>query len=153
MTLTDEQRQYVTDGRIGRLATADADGRPHVVPCCYVLYDGAVVTPIDEKPKDTDPSSLRRVTDIQENGRVSLVVDHYRKDWSTLGWVQLRGTARVVRPDEDGHRGGVDALRTKYDQYGTHDLETLPLLWIAIGHTVSWGNLTPDTDCRDGRTG
>lgn len=144
MALTDEQRQYVADGRIGRLATADADGRPHVVPCCYVLYDGDVVTPIDEKPKDTDPTSLRRVSDIHENCRVSLVVDHYRDDWSKLGWVQLRGTARLVFPDEDAHTGGVDALRKKYDQYDSHELEELPLIRIAIGHTVSWGTLTPD---------
>lgn len=144
MTLTDRQRQYLTAARVARLATADTEGRPHVVPACFTLYDGDVVTPLDEKPKHTDQRELRRVQDIQANGSVALVVDHYRDNWATLGWVQVRGTAHLVDPDEAGHAGAIAALREKYDQYERHRLEDFPMIRIAIGHVASWGTLFPD---------
>lgn len=145
MTLADAERRYLEAARVGRLATADAAGRPHVVPVCFALADGALVTPIDEKPKDAEPTDLRRVRDVRANPRVALVVDHYEADWSRLGWVQVRGRARLVRPDERGHANAVTALREKYDQYRTHDLEARPLLRIEPGHAASWGTLDPDS--------
>lgn len=144
MTLTDRQRQYITAARVARLATADTEGRPHVVPACFTLHDGDVVTPLDEKSKNVDQRELRRVQDIQANGAVSLVVDHYREDWSTLGWVQVRGTAHLVAPGEAAHASAIAALREKYDQYERHRLEALPIIRIVVSHVVSWGTLFPD---------
>lgn len=143
MIMTSAERRYLSQARAGRLATADGAGRPHVVPCCFALTKGDVVTPLDEKPKDADRREIRRVRDIEENGYVSLVADHYHEDWSALGWVQVRGTAAVVGPGEDTV-DAVAALREKYDQYDHHRLEALPLLRIDIGHVVSWGTLFPE---------
>ena len=43
--------------RIARLATLDAQGRPHIVPVCFV-YDGSVFyTAVDRKPKRVSPRS------------------------------------------------------------------------------------------------
>ena len=137
----DEERQYVRSARVGRLATADADGRPHVVPVCFALVDDDLVTPIDEKPQRVEPDALRRSRDVAENPRVAVIVDHYTEKWSQLGWVQVRGTADRCGPDEDGHASGVSALRAKYDQYTGHDLEERPLLHVAPGSVRSWGQL------------
>lgn len=143
------ERQYVESARIGRLATADAEGRPHVVPVCFAVVDDHLVSPIDEKPKDVSPAELRRVRDIGENPRVSLLVDHYAENWSQLGWVQVRGTAAACAPEADAHRDGVRALREKYDQYRDHDLEARPLVRIAPGTVRSWGRLDhPDRQHR-----
>lgn len=136
-----EERQYFETARIGRLATADAEGRPHVVPVCFALVDDHIVTPIDEKPQRVSPGELRRSRDVSENPRVALLVDHYTDEWSQLGWVQVRGTATLRAPDEDSHVPGIEALRRKYDQYADHDLETRPLIRIAPGSVRSWGNL------------
>lgn len=144
------ERQYVESARVGRLATADADGRPHVVPVCFAVVDHHVVSPVDEKPQDVSPDELRRLRDVDENPRVSLVVDHYSEDWSQLGWVQVRGTARRCGPSEDPHRDGVRALREKYDQYRDHDLDSRPLVRIAPGTVRSWGRL--DRPDRPGRS-
>lgn len=46
------ERRHIASARIGRLATADAGGRPHVVPVCFALADEQVVTPIDDKPQN-----------------------------------------------------------------------------------------------------
>lgn len=137
----DRERQYIEAALVGRLATADAEGRPHVVPVCFGLVDDHVVTPIDEKPQRVSPDALRRSRDINENPRVALIVDHYTDDWSRLGWVQVRGTATRCVPSEPPHSAGVTALRQKYDQYATHDLEERPLIRISPGTVRSWGCL------------
>jgi PPOX class probable F420-dependent enzyme len=135
------ERQYVESARVGRLATADADGRPHAVPICFAFDGGDVVSPIDEKPKRVGPSALKRVRDVRENPSVALVVDHYTESWRDLGWVQVRGRAAVEPPDRPGHGGAVGALRAKYDQYLDHALEDRPLLRIDPGSVRSWGEL------------
>lgn len=139
--LDDRERRYLERARVGRLATADADGRPHVVPVCFALVADHIVTPIDEKPKAVAPDSLRRVRDISENPSVALVVDHYTEDWSRLGWLQIRGTASVREPGEPCHESAIAALRRKYDQYRHHDLEARPVIRIEPGSTLSWGTL------------
>ena len=48
--LTEEQRCFLAAQRVARLATADAAGRPHVVPICYALAGNTVYFTIDEKP-------------------------------------------------------------------------------------------------------
>jgi len=74
---------------------------------------------------------------------VALVVDHYAEDWTELGWVQIRGTARLLEPGEEGHSDGVAALRAKYDQYADHDLKSKTtkhaMQSVALTHTLSFG--------------
>jgi len=137
----DRERRYVERARVGRLATADGEGRPHAVPVCFALVDDHVVTPIDEKPQRVSADDLRRSRDIRENSQVALVVDHYVEDWDRLGWVQVRGTATHSRPGEDSHATGVAALEGKYDQYADHDLDDRPLIRITPGSVRSWGRL------------
>ena len=135
------ERRYLDAARLGRLATVDDDGRPHVVPVCFALVDDEVVTPIDEKPKDAPPTDLQRVRNVRENPHVALVVDHWREDWDELGWVQVRGRAELVDSGVAGHDAAVSALRAKYDQYTGHALEDRPAIRIGPAHVVSWGQL------------
>lgn len=139
-----EAQAFVEQARVGSLATADADGRPHVVPICYALLGGSdpqIVSAVDEKPKST--RNLRRIRDVRENPRVAVLVHRYSEDWSRLGWVQVRGRARVVNPEEDEsvHTEAVTALASKYDQYSNHDLDERPVLEIDVDRTLSWGDL------------
>lgn len=136
-----DEREYVETARVGRLATADSEGRPHAVPVCFAFADDHIVTAIDEKPQRVSPDTLRRSRDINENPRVALIVDHYTDDWSQLGWVQIRGTATRCTPGEDPHPPGIRALRKKYDQYATHNLDERPLIRISPGSVRSWGRL------------
>lgn len=143
MAFTETERAVLAAARVARLATADAAGRPQVVPICFALVEAELVSPIDEKPKDAAPSDMRRVRDVRANPRVAVVVDHYSEAWDRLGWLQVRGRARLLDPTDGGHADRVAALRDKYDQYRDHDLETRPLLVVTPGHTVSWGTLDP----------
>ena len=55
--LSDDQRRFLYRNRVGRLATADNAGRPHVVPVCYAVHGTTLYITIDEKPKKLERSS------------------------------------------------------------------------------------------------
>ncbi|MFD6896983.1 TIGR03668 family PPOX class F420-dependent oxidoreductase [Rhodococcus sp. NPDC060086] len=108
-------RLRVGDARVARLATADGSGVPHLVPIVFALEGDAIHTCVDDKPKTT--RRLRRLADIAENPRVSVLVDHYDDDWSQLWWVRIDGIATVDDADSDTGATGLDALARKYVQY------------------------------------
>ena len=96
--------------RVAHLATVGADGRPHVVPICFVLEGDLLWTAIDQKPKRT--RDLRRLANIRANPAVEVVIDHFEEDWSRLWWVRLRGRARILEGLEP-----IERLQEKYEQY------------------------------------
>ena len=123
--------------RVGRLATADAGGRPLVVPVCYV-FDGAVAySAVDAKPKRT--RNLRRLRNVAENPAVSLVVDDWHEDWTKLRWVILEGDGTVLESGSEFARV-IDALRDKYPQYRAMDLsrESGAVIRIAPTRILTW---------------
>ncbi|AXI80797.1 TIGR03668 family PPOX class F420-dependent oxidoreductase [Peterkaempfera bronchialis] len=104
--------------RIARLATADAEGRPHLVPVVFAVDGDTVVTAVDHKPKRS--TRLRRLADIAANPAVCLLADGgYQEDWALLWWAQARGRARVVPADGDPvlRARAVALLCAKYPQY------------------------------------
>jgi PPOX class probable F420-dependent enzyme len=136
--LTSTQRTMLATARRAVLATIGADGRPRLVPICFAL-DPALPTlwsPIDEKPKTVGaPRGLARVRDIERDPRVTVLVDHWDEDWSRLAWIRCDGLAEVMgSPPGDV----VAALRDKYPQYLTHDLEARPVIRIVLERTSSW---------------
>jgi PPOX class probable F420-dependent enzyme len=110
----DTARSRVTQAPVGRLATVTPAGRPHVVPCCFVLVDDWIFSAVDAKPKST--LALRRLANIEAHAEVALLVDHYDENWDDLWWVRLDATAAVI---DSGHRReeALAALAGKYRQY------------------------------------
>lgn len=109
----EEARRGFAEARVARLATASADGRPHAVPLCFVLEGDTIYWAVDEKPKRT--RELRRLRDIAENPRVSVLVDRYEEDWSRLWWVRADGEARLLGGGDEERALGL--LAGKYPQY------------------------------------
>ncbi len=137
MNIENWARELLLESRLAHLATSTKDGKPHVVPICYV-YDGAsIYSPIDEKPKRASPNRLRRVLNIVENPHVSLVVDRYGEDWSELRYVIMRGFAEIVREGEEQKRA-VSLLREKYSQYRSMKLEGRPIIKITPARVIAW---------------
>ena len=109
-----EMRRRVGEARSGVLSTVTAEGRPHAVPCCFVLDGDVVYSAVDAKPKST--LALRRLDNLAANPAACLLVDCYDDDWSKLWWIRVDGTARVlVDGDERDH--ALDLLAAKYPQY------------------------------------
>lgn len=107
-------RRRLADARVGRLATVTADGRPHLVPCCYVLDGDTIYTAVDAKPKST--LALRRLANLEANSAASLLADHYAADWSQLWWVRVDGQGRIVLSEAERDHA-LDLLAAKYSQY------------------------------------
>jgi PPOX class probable F420-dependent enzyme len=107
-------RTRVAQARVGRLATVTADGRPHVVPCCFAFAIHALYSAVDAKPKST--LALRRVANVRTHPFASLLVDHYDDDWTRLWWVRVDGDVRVLDDGSERDRA-IELLRAKYEQY------------------------------------
>jgi PPOX class probable F420-dependent enzyme len=109
---------FITSARVGRLATADAGGQPMVVPICYAFDGRALYSAVDAKPKQAPPERLRRIRNLRENRRVSIVIDEYEEDWTRLRYVIIQGEADLLT-DGPQFAHGVDLLVAKYSQYRT----------------------------------
>jgi coenzyme F420-0:L-glutamate ligase / coenzyme F420-1:gamma-L-glutamate ligase len=133
---------FLSRARVAHLATADADGQPHVVPITFALHDGRVYSALDAKPKRVAGRQLRRVRNIQANPRVSVVVDHYAEDWSHLGYVLLIGTARLLETGAEADAARA-VLHAKYPQYTADPRHLADALLIVVEPTrvVCWGIL------------
>ena len=108
--------EFISAGRVARLGTADAAGRPLVVPVCYAFDGRYWYSAIDGKPKRASGRALRRVRNIRENPRVSVLIDHYDEDWRRLRYVIIHGRARVLPRGPEQARA-LDLLSAKYPQY------------------------------------
>ena len=138
MALNEEQVALLNRTPVGHLATADGSGRPYVVPFCFVCDGGQIYSVLDAKPKSTDLRRLRRVRNILDNPRVSLVIDHYESDWSKLWFLLVQGTAELLEPDAE-HANALARLRAKYPQYRQMDLGENPMIRITPERVTGWG--------------
>jgi PPOX class probable F420-dependent enzyme len=143
----DQARAMFTSASVLRLATADAEGRPHLVPCTFAMDDsGRIVIGIDNKPKTT--MNLRRLRNIQENPQVSLLVDEYAEDWTRLWWVRADGTA-IIEHDGPEHEAHWRQLATKYRQYGGQVLNG-PVIAVTPSTWLGWA-YSPQRGLADGQ--
>jgi len=123
------------NARVARLASTAANGQPHLVPVTFALYESVIVIAVDHKPKST--TDLKRLRNIREVDRVSLIVDHYDDaDWSNLWWVRADGRARVLEAEED-RATPVSWLVRKYPQYQAM-APAGPVIWCKIDTWRSW---------------
>lgn len=153
--LTGPEQAFVSEARRAVLATIRPDGEPRLVPVCFVLADQPdeqgrpiLYSPVDEKPKASDdPHRLGRVRDLLVLPAVTLLVDRWSEDWTHLGWIRLAGRGVLLEPEpreRAEHTRAIKALRTKYPQYHVHDLESRPIIRIAILRVQRWGDVGPD---------
>ncbi len=128
----------LTTARVAHLATADQYARAHVVPIVFVWREPLLYTPLDRKPKrEDDWHALRRVRNIETNGRVSVVVDRYEEDWTRLAYVLVEGLATIMESGDERDRAAV-LLQEKYAQYETLSLEGRPIVRIEIERATEW---------------
>jgi PPOX class probable F420-dependent enzyme len=130
----EEARQRIAAARVGRLASIDDEGRPHVVPICFALDGIRVVSAVDAKPKQT--LQLRRLENVRRRPDVQVLVDHYDEDWTSLWWLRIAGRASVIEYGVERERA-VDLLAVKYPQY-EEQRPRGPVLVIDIARITSW---------------
>jgi PPOX class probable F420-dependent enzyme len=106
-----------------------------VVPVCFAWLPPYIYTAIDGKPKRT--MLLRRVRNITETGRASLVVDRWSEDWKNLSYVLVEGPAEML---EDGRERdeALILLTAKYPQYDDLPLAGNLVIKLTAERTVEW---------------
>jgi pyridoxamine 5'-phosphate oxidase family protein len=91
--LTDAQIAYLARQRLGRLATAGADRKPHVVPTSY--RHNADLGTIDVGGHRV--ATTKKYRDVQANGWAAIVIDDLV---STSPWtprmLEIRGRAEAI---------------------------------------------------------
>ncbi len=142
-SLSAAARELLATARTAHLATSDQYARPHAVPIVFVWREGVLYTPLDRKPKrEDDWHALRRVRNIETNGRVAVVVDRYDEDWARLAWVLLEGVATILETGEERDRAAT-WLREKYPQYQKMSLDDRPVVRVDVEHTTEWSSARP----------
>ena len=121
--------------RVGHLATASGDGRPHVVPVCFVWVPPFLYSAIDAKPKRT--TLLRRVRNIIATGRAAFVVDSWSEDWRQLAYVLIEGPAAVLEDGQERDEALI-LLTAKYPQYDDLPLVDNLVIRVSAERTVTW---------------
>ena len=135
-----DQRRFVENHRVARLATVNSAGSPQVTPVCFVLERETIYITIDQKPKRDQSKPLQRLRNIAVNPAVALVIDHFEEDWTQLGWVMLRGKAEVLETGEE-HDAAQTLLKSRYPQYQEMQLAALPVIAIRVSRVTAWGKL------------
>jgi PPOX class probable F420-dependent enzyme len=139
-TWTAEARRFLDAHRVGHLATAGADGAPHVVPVCYALDDDGLYFVADLKPKRGEARNLLRLRNLRANPRAAVVVDDWDEDWTRLAFVLVRGPAHEIG-QAGAHAAALRLLRDRYPQYAAMALDdplAHPVVRIEPAHVVFW---------------
>ena len=102
--LSESEKQAVNAQRVAHLASADPQAVPHLIPICF-HYDGnRFYSVLDQKPKRTAVTNLKRVRNILSNPNVALVIDHWQEEWQGLWYVLVNGTADLLYEGPDTSR-------------------------------------------------
>jgi PPOX class probable F420-dependent enzyme len=91
--LTPAEETFVLGHKLGRLATANQAGAPHVVPAMYAFAEGAFWL-------SSDPGDLK-ARNLAANPRAALVVD---EPPPAKSGVTVRGPAELIRDGEPFER-------------------------------------------------
>ena len=139
--ISPEVHSFIQRHRVARMATADADASPHVIPICYA-YDGSdIYLVIDRKPKTVSPRGLKRVRNLLANPRAAVVIDDFSEDWSQLAYVLVQGPAQLLESGEE-HKRAVELLKEKYPQYREMGIEDSPVIKVTVERAIPWGHIT-----------
>ena len=132
----DEARARFAAARVARLATADEEGVPHLVPVCFALDGDEIYFAVDAKPKRT--RRLRRLANLRANPAVTLLADHYEdEDWTRLWWVRADGSGHELESDAPEARRALELLAARYRQYVARPAEG-PVVAIAVTRWSGW---------------
>lgn len=120
---------------VGHLGLIDDRGAPRVLPVTFVVFEGALWSAIDHKPKRSGqrPARLRYLHRRPES---ALTVDRYDDDWSRLAWVQVLGDTAVLEEAAE-YANAVAALSARYAAYRERP-PAGPLLRLAPRRVLYW---------------
>jgi pyridoxamine 5'-phosphate oxidase family protein len=119
---TQEEIAYLRGNKLGRLATATADGQPHVIPLTYTFNE-------DEDTIDVgglDFGSGKKWRDLEENPKAAFLVDDVIGPPRRARAIEVRGRAEL-------HETGGDTINPRFPNLSPQFVRIRPT------RIVSWG--------------
>ena len=108
--------ELIKGARIGHLATTASNRQSYLTPVVFIAQQNDIFIPLDCKPKTIDVKELRRVKNIEENPKVSFLVDHYDENWTNLWFVMMIGHAKLVQMNGKTERK-IKEMRKIHDMF------------------------------------
>ncbi len=126
--LKENEIRYLKGRTLCRLATASKDAEPHVTPVLYTMDGEDVIVVIDYGEK--------KLKNLRENPKVSLVVDEYRPNRA----VMIQGGCEIIERGKEYLRLQ-KILYDKFEYYRKNPWKEgeSPILRIRPTKCVSWG--------------
>jgi len=91
--LTSAQIEYLATQRLGRIATAGADGKPHVVPTSFHYHPDLGTIDVG----GLHVSTTKKYRDVQANAFAAIVIDDLvSTDPWTPRMIEIRGRAEAI---------------------------------------------------------
>src|SRR5215472_12776252 len=124
-TFSDKEFDYLKGQRLARLATADAESAPHVVPVGFRLSDDGAAIEVGGR----NFAKSKKYRDLKVNPRVAIVIDDLASvdPWTPRG-LEVRGAAELH------DSGGGERFGPGWDE-----------VWVRIvpQRVISWGIEAP----------
>lgn len=119
---TVEEISYLRDNKLGRLATADAEGQPHAIPVTYFF---------NEAEDTIDVGGLnfgagKKWRDVEQNPKVAFLVDDVIGPPRRARAVEVRGAAEL-------HQTGGEEINPRFPNFAPEFIRIRPT------RIVSWG--------------
>ena len=126
--LKENEIRYLKGHTLCRLATASRDGEPHVTPVIYAMDGEDVIVAVDYGEK--------KLKNLRENPKVSLVVDEYRPNRA----VMIQGDCEILERGKEYLRLQ-KILFDRFEYYRKNPWKEgeSPILRIRPTKSVSWG--------------
>ena len=142
ISIPESVQRFINAHVVARLATADRNGQPHVIPFCYAFDGGRVYFVVDQKPKRQTGKPIKRIRNMLENPHAAIVIDDYADDWTQLAYVLITGTTALV-DDETEYDRLLVLLRERYPQYRKMELTFATNAMVRITPTKvhAWGKI------------
>lgn len=118
--LNEQELEYLRAARVARLGTASKDGIVSVVPVVFAVFENRIYFVVDRKKKNKDDGrELRRIKNMRETGKATLLIDNYSENWSELSYLLVQCNAKIIGPGEDQTEKILARiiLKEKYKQY------------------------------------
>jgi nitroimidazol reductase NimA-like FMN-containing flavoprotein (pyridoxamine 5'-phosphate oxidase superfamily) len=131
--LSGRAAEFVARERVCRVATASAEGWPHLVPVCHVMVGAKLYIGSGD-----DGAKIRN---LKANPRITLTVDLYSDAWSQIRGVMVQGTAKLIERGPAFQR----AKRKLYEKYPQYAKEAAlspsdsVIVEITPAHVYAWG--------------
>ena len=145
IAILDPVQRFINTHVVARLATADSNGHPHVIPFCYAFDGEHIYFVVDQKPKRQTGKPIKRIRNMLENPHAAIVIDDYDDDWTQLAYVLITGITALV-DDETEYDRLLVLLRERYPQYREMELTFANNAMVRITPTKvhAWGKIEKD---------